>query len=151
MSTALETSSPPSTDQVLIGVVRGKTIELDCSPGLPEGQRVSVNLWLLRDSNRNQEWPQDVAAFAKEHHVAEFLPNVYEMTRRMFSSARRLEVVLEEDPEIAGQKCIVFQVTVPRLDSTGFLDAERRWVDELFRCCPCTVSSAFSLGLEMAD
>ena len=151
MSTVLDTVSPVAIELVITGVVRGKTIELDRAPGLPEGQRVSVNLSPLRESSRHQGFPREVMSLSKQLHIEDYLNKVYEMTRRMFPLARKVEVFVEDDPEIANQKYIVFQVTVPGLDAAGFLDGERRWVAELFRCCPTTVSSAFTLGLEMAD
>jgi hypothetical protein len=54
--------------------------------------------------------PPDVLAYAAEKGVAQFLLPHLELTKRIFPAARRLEVVLEEDPEIADLTFIVFKV-----------------------------------------
>lgn len=149
MATANQMSTAP-IDQAFVGVIRGKTIELDNGPRLPDGQRVSVTLSFL-DRNERPAWPDEAAAFAKEQHVVEHLPKVWDMTRRVFPAARQLNIRVDEDPEIADDKHIVFAVQVAGLSVDDAVAAQQRWCREIFECCPSTVVCIFRLDMRFAE
>jgi hypothetical protein len=88
----------------------------------------------------------EVWAFAEEKGAAAYLPAVLEMTRRVFPTAP-LKVFVEEDPEIADERSIVFEVIVPELDGEQLLAAHDRWHSGLFQHCPPTHVCLFCLGL----
>jgi hypothetical protein len=92
------------------------------------------------------EWPAEVAAFAAEVGVTESLPRVLEMTRRVFPTARRLEVLLVEDAEVEDDWRIVFEVEGP-LTWQEAARAQDRWCRELFQCCPAAHACYFILGM----
>ena len=50
---------------VFKGVVHGRTIELECEPGLPEGQAVSVTLEAIAEAARRQ-WQDEADAKLRE-------------------------------------------------------------------------------------
>ena len=148
MSIAEHVTSPLIT-QNLHGVVRGKTIELDGDPDLPDGQIVAVVLRPLPSQSPEFASHADVVAFAREQQVEEYLPSVLEMTRRIFPSARRIAVTAEDDPEIANDKHIVIEVEAAGLNIEQALQARRQWCRDMFQCCPSTLVCVFRLGLEM--
>ena len=93
--------------------------------------------------------PADVRAFAAAQGLEQLLAPLPEMTKCIFPSARRLEGTLEEDPEIAGLRFIVFEVEVAGLDVPGAVSARRQWLREVLRYCPPPGACAFVLGLEL--
>ncbi len=92
--------------------------------------------------------PAEVLAFADEQGVANYLPAILELTRHVFPVARRLDVLVEDDPEIAGDRHIVFEVEVP-LTIPEALAVERRWSEELFRICPAPLVCVFRLSTDL--
>jgi hypothetical protein len=94
-------------------------------------------------------WSPEVAAYAAEQGVEDCLLPHWEMTRRLFPNARRIEVFLEDDPEIANLRFIVFQVAVAGLDVSQAVELQHRWCDESLQCCPPPRNSPFVLGLEL--
>jgi hypothetical protein len=94
-------------------------------------------------------FPADVAAFAAECGVTDYLTPVYEMTRLVFPMARRIAPVLEYDPEIDGLRCIVFRVEVGVLDVERFADVHWGWDRELFKTCPAPLVCNFGLHVDM--
>lgn len=148
MSTVEQTASSPG-QETFRGILHGRTIELEHEPSLPDGQHVSVRLDPVAASPQN--WPPDVAAFAKEQHVEEFLPKVLELTQRVFPSAAGLNVVVTEDPEIADDKHIVFEVQAVGLDVPQAVASEMRWCREIFDFCPAPLVCVFRLGMRLSD
>src|SRR5712692_6977827 len=92
--------------------------------------------------------PPEVLAFAAEQGVAAYLPAMFETTERLFPNARRLAIRLDEDPEIANDRHIVFEVGV-RLGVLEALAAQRRWNDALFTCCPAPLVCVFRLSMDL--
>jgi len=92
--------------------------------------------------------PPEVTAFAVEHGVAAYLPTMLETTQRLFPNAHRLAVRVTEDPEIANDRHLVFEVDVP-LDVPRAQSAQRRWNEALFACCPAPLVCVFTLSLEL--
>ena len=101
-------------------------------------------------SDRPPPVPPAVQAFAREQGAAELLPGALDLTRRVFPDARRVEVVLEDDPEIVNDRHIVLDVyastTVPQA-----LDAYRRWNDGMSALCPVPLSCLFRLNLHQGE
>ena len=97
-------------------------------------------------------FPADVTAFAAECGVTDFLIPVYEMTRRIFPTARGITAVMEYDPEIEGLRRIVFEVvTVADGPGSSAADLDWDWSRELFTICPATHVNYLGLHAEMQD
>lgn len=86
--------------------------------------------------------PPEVIAFAREQGVEKYLPELVELARQVYPSATRFEVFTEDDPEIANDRHIVFELDVP-LTVEQSLEADRRWGDGLFRICPAPLVCVF--------
>jgi hypothetical protein len=97
----------------------------------------------------NPAYPEEVLAYAAEKGVEEFLDPHLEISKRLFPSAQRLDVHLEEDPEIADLRFIVFRVDVADMDVEQAARTQDQWIRESRRCCPPTPDCAFVLGLNL--
>lgn len=94
--------------------------------------------------------PAEVQAFAEEQGVAACLPAVLEATQRLFPTAQRCALVVEEDPEIANDRHIVIEVDVA-LSVKDSLVRHRKWHEAVLQCCPTTLICVFRLSLELVD
>jgi hypothetical protein len=92
----------------------------------------------------------EVGAFAAARGVADCLPQVLEMTRRVFLSARRMDVFVEEDAEIPEDQRIIIEVDAP-LPVPDAVAAQHRWTHAIFQCCPSTHSWVFVLGMNIVE
>jgi hypothetical protein len=92
-------------------------------------------------------WPPEVLEFAARRQVTDLLEPLRLALDRQFPAAHRVEVRLEEDPEIRDDCHLVFDVQVPRADVPDFGAAKRRWHEELFRLCPAPLACLFRLSL----
>jgi hypothetical protein len=92
-------------------------------------------------------WPPDVLEFASRHQVAALLGPLRQALDRLFPTAQRVRVRLEEDPEVRDDYHLVFDVRVSRADVPDFGAAKRRWHEELFRLCPAPLVCLFRLTL----
>lgn len=92
--------------------------------------------------------PADVWAFAREQGVEQYLPGLIELSQSVFPTARGFQVLLEGDPEIADDWHIVFRLAVP-LDVSESLEADRRWIEGLYRLCPKPLVCLFRLSLDL--
>ena len=91
--------------------------------------------------------PPDVHKFAEEQGVTAYLPAVLAMTRRIFP-IWPIKVLLEDDPEIANDWHIVFEVEVPDdAEVETLLGLREQWVSEIFEQCPSTHVCVFRLGM----
>ena len=95
--------------------------------------------------------PADVHTFAAERGVGPYLPAVLEMTVRRFPDARRLAVLVEEDPEIANDRHIVIEVDVAGITADQYVEAKWQWGRELFQLCPAPLVCVFRLSLEIIE
>jgi hypothetical protein len=93
----------------------------------------------------------EVLAFAVEQGVDHYLPAVLTMTQRQFPNARRVQVQIEEDPEIPDDRHLVIDVETPVLDAAGYADAKFRWSRELLQLCPASLACIFRCVLEVDD
>jgi hypothetical protein len=90
--------------------------------------------------------PAEVAAFADEQGVTAYLPAMLEMTRRLFPAAP-LRVLVEDDPEIADDRHIVFEVEVGGLSVPEINAGWAQWSGEAFQHCPSTHLYVFQLRI----
>jgi hypothetical protein len=91
---------------------------------------------------------REVLEFAAEQGVADYLAAVLEMTNRVCSDGLK-QVVLEADPEIAGDRHIVVVVKVNNLDVPQGLEMRSRWHSGLFESCPPPLVCVFRLELSI--
>jgi hypothetical protein len=91
--------------------------------------------------------PPDVAAFAAEQGVSEYLPAVIEMTRRVYPDAA-LSVVVEDDPEIANDRHIVLIGQFHAETVEQALERNDQWTRGLFASCPAPLVCVFRSGME---
>jgi hypothetical protein len=95
--------------------------------------------------------PPDVLALAAEKGVAEYLPAVLELLPRTFPNARRFAVSVDEDPEIANERNIIFDVDLPVIDGPEFLAVQRQWNDGLFAIVPAPLICGFRLSMNLQE
>jgi hypothetical protein len=88
----------------------------------------------------------EVQAFAEHEGVTAYLPAVLEMTRRIFPTVP-MQVIVEDDPEIANDRHIVIEVAVPDWEVDLLYNAHREWVRSLIQICPSTHTCVFRLGM----
>ena len=88
----------------------------------------------------------EVFAFAMDQDVTGCLPGLLVMTRRVFPTAA-LAVLVEDDPEIANDRHIVFEVDVGDREVSELVDAQSRWSADIFRVCPATDIHIFRLRM----
>ncbi len=86
--------------------------------------------------------PPEVVAFAREQGVEKYLPELIEWARLVYPSATRFEIFTEDDPEIANDRHIVFELDV-ELDVEQAVEADRRWGEGLFRIVPAPLVCVF--------
>jgi hypothetical protein len=92
--------------------------------------------------------PPDVVAFAREQGVEKYLPQLVWWARQVYPGATRFDVFTEDDPEIANDRHIVFELDVP-LDVEQALEADRVWGEGLFRICPAPLVCVFRLSADL--
>ena len=89
------------------------------------------------------EWPPRAEVIAEVYDCAETLPKIWESTRGIFPN-HRIEMRVEDDPEIADLHFLVLEVTVSGWDAPRMIQARERWTRALYECCPHT--NPFVLG-----
>jgi hypothetical protein len=93
----------------------------------------------------------EVLPFAKKHGVDAYLYPVEKMTRRVFPDAARISLFIEDDPEIANDAHLVFEVFVSGLEPEQYVEAKWRWSQGLFEVCPAPLVSVFRCRLRVAE
>lgn len=93
------------------------------------------------------KYPRSVLEFAARNGLTDLLDSLRQALDQLFPRAHTVELRVDEDPEIEGERCVVFDVQVSRLDVADFAAAKRRWHDELFRLCPAPLVCFFRLNL----
>ena len=86
--------------------------------------------------------PPEVLAFAREQGVEQYLEPLIELARQVYPSATRFDVFTEDDPEIANDRHIVFELDVP-IGLEQALQADRHWRDGLSRIVPDPLACVF--------
>jgi hypothetical protein len=90
-------------------------------------------------------FPTDVATFAAEHGVTDYLSPVLDMTRQVFPNASVTPRV-QEDAETPEVQFLLVEVDTTDLDADQLVAAERQWSAGLFDHCPSTHAHLFCLG-----
>ena len=80
-------------------------------------------------------WPSEVERAAGQQGCAAALPKVWEITRRIFPDSPHIDVHVEDDPEIADLRFIVFDVFVNGWDASRLARAHWQWIEEKTDCC----------------
>ena len=91
-------------------------------------------------------WPAEVEEFAAQRGLADYLPQMWQMTRQVFPQAQQLAFRLEEDVETPDDWRIIVHVEAP-LTVPQLVEGQRQWYDGLFACCPATHAVWFCLTL----
>ena len=93
------------------------------------------------------ELSADVVQLAAKLGVTAYLPQVLAMTRAVFSEAR-LEVEVEDDPEIADESCLAIIVRNSVDDAHELFQISSGWHRRLYDCCPAHLAAAFRLNTD---
>jgi hypothetical protein len=91
--------------------------------------------------------PPEVEVFAAHEGVAPYLHEVIMMTSRVFPNCR-INLLVEDDPEIADDRHIVLEVKT-NMKVAAALEAHFEWSHQLFSVCPAPLVCVFRLGLEI--
>lgn len=86
----------------------------------------------------------EVRAFAIDRGVEAYLANLVAAVRRIFP-ASRIDVVVQDDPELSNNRQIVFEVDDHGRSVDEIMATKYQWFDELIRCCPSTHTHVFCL------
>jgi hypothetical protein len=86
-----------------------------------------------------------------EQGIIDFLYPVLDTTRRVFPDAHRVQVLLEEDPELVGDRHIVFEVAVSPEEVSRSAERHWQWSRELFDVCPATHVCLFGLHVAVGN
>ncbi len=87
----------------------------------------------------------EVLGFAAEKGVAEYLPNIAAMTRRLFPH-RRIDVIVADDPELSYNTQIVFEVDDNGMEARDY-EIFSQWNAEIVNHCPTTHTHVFTIGM----
>ncbi len=92
--------------------------------------------------------PAEVWAFAWEQGVEQYLPALIELARQTYPGATRFDIFTEDDPEIANDRHIVFELDVP-LSVEQALEADQRWHDGVFGIVPAPLVCVFRKSADL--
>ncbi len=90
--------------------------------------------------------PEQVQTFAEEQGIADCLPKILETTQRLFPTAGRRAVALEEDAEIPDLRYLVIVVDVAQ-DLSQAMALRHQWHDAVRQFCPSRRIGTFCLSL----
>ncbi len=90
--------------------------------------------------------PADVAAFAAENGVTDYVVPLLELTRDLFPGAP-ITLLVQEDAEEPELRFIEFRVDVEGFAAEELAAASHEWSVGLFRRCPATRAHFFCLGM----
>ncbi len=90
--------------------------------------------------------PPEVEAFAAEKGAASYLPGVVCLVQQIVPN-HPIDVRVEDDPELAYNRTIVFRVEVHGWDEEMLVEADQRWATDIFKCCPAPLVHVFGLDV----
>ena len=90
----------------------------------------------------------EVLAFAREQGVEHYLSPLIELARQVYPSATRFDVFTEDDPEIANDWHIVFELDVP-INVEQAREADLRWHRGVFEIVPAPLVCVFRLSADL--
>jgi hypothetical protein len=88
--------------------------------------------------------PTEVRAFAEKRGLVPYLPGIVEVLHRTFADAMRMTVDVQEDPEEAGLRTLIFEVEVP-WSQEQWRTGMKAWRRETAAVCPASLLTEFSL------
>src|SRR5260370_36512768 len=95
--------------------------------------------------------PAEVVAYATKQGLEACLRPLLEMTQALFGSPCGLELFLEDDPEIADLKFIVFQLAGPARDAARIHEARERWIRASLKCSPPPCAFPFAPAVQLSQ
>src|SRR4051812_30514263 len=81
-------------------------------------------------------WPVDVADFAREQGIDQYLEPLRAAAHQVFPMLKELRVFLRRDPENADDRYLVWELELPRIDVATHRELSRSWGDQLYRIVP---------------
>jgi hypothetical protein len=95
-------------------------------------------------------WPAELLAVAEQQHIRTYLEPMLKATREIFPTARWIKVYVKDDPEIPGQRDIIFDVRIGGLTSAQYRAAHKAWIVELLGVFSRPLEHTFCLLLDIA-
>jgi hypothetical protein len=92
--------------------------------------------------------PADVLTFAEQEGVTDYLTRLVDLTREVYPTASRFDVLVEDDPEIANDRHIVFELDVP-IGVPQAREADQSWHEGFLRLCPAPLAWVFRLSANL--
>jgi hypothetical protein len=81
-------------------------------------------------------WPEEVLTLADQQNLRPYLEPMLKATHAIFPTARWIKVYTKPDPEIPGERAIIFDVQIAGLTSAQCCAADKAWSTELLRILP---------------
>jgi hypothetical protein len=91
---------------------------------------------------------EEAAKYVAEQQWEQQLAQTAEITRRVFPAATEIPVWLENDPEIANLKFLVFAVPARGMTTAQAIEAENTWARELALRLPSPFHYSFDLHFD---
>jgi hypothetical protein len=114
---------------------------------VPAGQRNGT----AADNPAATAWSEEVLAVAEHQNLRTYLEPMFKATNEIFSTASRIEVHVQQDPEIPDQKNIIFNVQIRGLTSAQYRAAHKAWNVEFLRIHSGPIIHIFYLLLDILD
>jgi hypothetical protein len=87
---------------------------------------------------------REVKAFAKERGLEPYLPAILEILHRVFADAKKITAQIDDDPEEAGLRDILFEAVVP-WTKEQWRAGMKAWYRETAAACPAPLRHLFCL------
>jgi hypothetical protein len=94
-------------------------------------------------------WPAEVVTFAEDRQIRAVLEPMRRATLRFLPNADAIKVYLEDDPDIAGRRYIVFHVQVAGVRFPKSQEILQAWLDDLPQGFPVLLDDLFHLRLDL--
>jgi hypothetical protein len=90
----------------------------------------------------------EVLAFAREQGVEQYVTPLIDLTRRIYPTATRFDVFLEDDPEIANDRHIILELDVP-IGLKEAREADWKWHTGAFEIVPAPLICVFRRSADL--
>ena len=97
------------------------------------------------------QWSEEVRSYAASQEVEPYLEPLLAAARRIFPKAVRIEVYVEQDPELRDVRAIIFDVRAPGMTLAEARVTRKEWNEALFAICPAPKVCTFPLRLDIPD
>lgn len=91
---------------------------------------------------------REVKAFAQEHGLTPYLPAIVDVFLRIFKDAKKMSVEVDDDPEIAGLRHLLFAVQVPWRTFEHADAARTAWYRGTDAVCPKQLLTDLRLSID---